>query len=88
MTLSRHRAAFHQARSAASAEALGDVPRWTLVDLYAGMDAPAFGHDLDAAGLEAERFAADYRGNLAALADGRRRWRPPRRGGRALREAR
>ena len=70
MILSRHRPAFHQARSAASAEALGDVPRWSLVDLYAGMDAPAFGRDLDAAGQEAERFAADYRDRLAAVAEG------------------
>ncbi|MGI3900927.1 MAG: M3 family oligoendopeptidase [Janthinobacterium lividum] len=65
----RHSPALHQARSAASAEALGDVPRWTLVDLYAGMNAPAFGQDLDAAGQDAERFAADYRDNLATLAE-------------------
>ena len=69
MTPTRRRPTFHQARSSAGAEALGAVPRWTLADLYAGMDAPAFARDLDAADRDAELFAADYRGRLAALAE-------------------
>ena len=69
MTPIRRRPTFHQARSSAAADALGAVPRWTLADLYAGMDAPAFARDLDAADRDAERFAADYRGRLAALAE-------------------
>ncbi len=70
MTATRRRPAFHQARSATEAQALGPVPRWNLADLYAGMDAPAFAADLDRAGQEAERFAADYRSRLAGLAGG------------------
>ncbi len=70
MIANRRRPAFHRARSAAAAEALGAVPRWSLADLYAGMEAPAFVRDLDAAGEQAERFAADYRDKLAALAVG------------------
>ena len=68
MIASRRRPAFHQARSAADAEALGAVPRWSLADLYAGMESAAFARDLDAAGRDAEGFAADYRGRLAERA--------------------
>ena len=68
MIARRRRPAFHQARAAAEAEALGPVPRWSLADLYAGPDSPAFARDLEAAGRDAERFAADYRGQLAARA--------------------
>ncbi len=70
MTPFRRRPAFHQARAAAAAEALGAVPRWTLADLYGGMDAPAFAEDLGRAARDAESFAADYGGRLAGLADG------------------
>ena len=70
MIPNRRRPAFHQARSAAAAEALGSVPRWTLADLYAGMDAPAFARDLEAASRDAERFAADHRGRLGDIAEG------------------
>ena len=69
MTPTRRRPTFHQARASAGADALGAVPRWTLADLYAGRDAPAFARDLDAADRDAERFAADYRGRLAVLAE-------------------
>ena len=66
----RRRPAFHRARAAADAAAIGAVPRWTLHDLYAGMDAPAFATDLASAAAEAERFADDHRGHLVAIADG------------------
>ena len=66
----RRRPAFHQARASADPAALGAVPRWDLSDLYRAMDAPAFATDLAAAAADAERFAADYRGHLGAIADG------------------
>ena len=68
----RRRPAFHQARTAASAgdaAALGAVPRWDLADLYPAMDAPGFDADLAEAARDAEAFAADYRGQLAAISE-------------------
>lgn len=41
--------------------------RWNLADLYAGPDDPRIRADQDAAQAEAEAFAADYRGRVAAL---------------------
>src|ERR1700678_4127528 len=55
---------------AASAVALGPLPEWRLDDLYDGMDSPRFAADLARAASEAKRFAAAYRGKLAALAEG------------------
>ncbi|WP_237481042.1 M3 family oligoendopeptidase [Lichenibacterium dinghuense] len=63
------RPAQHQARTGADAAALGDVPRWSLADLYPAMDAPGFAGDLADAARGAEAFAADYRGQLAAIAE-------------------
>jgi oligoendopeptidase F len=55
---------------AASAVALGPLPEWRLDDLYDGMNSPRFAADLARAASEAKRFAAAYRGQLAALAEG------------------
>ena len=46
---------------------VGDLPRWDLSDLYAGIDAPALGADLDAAERDAKSFRARYEGKLAGL---------------------
>ncbi|MBK9082163.1 MAG: M3 family oligoendopeptidase [Rhizobiales bacterium] len=47
---------------------LGALPEWSLVDLYPGMDSPAFRADLDRGVALCRDFAADYRGRLADLA--------------------
>jgi oligoendopeptidase F len=47
---------------------LGPLPEWALSDLYPAMDSPQLGEDFARAEREAKAFAADYRGNLAALA--------------------
>jgi oligoendopeptidase F len=47
---------------------LGALPEWSLVDLYPAMDSPQLADDFARAEREAKAFAADYRGNLAALA--------------------
>ena len=70
MPTTRRRPAFHRARAVTAAEALGAVPRWTLADLYSGMDSPAYVEDLTQAERDAERFAADYHGRLSVLAEG------------------
>ena len=70
MPTSRRRSAFHQGRAAAPSDGLGAVPRWSLADLYADMNAPAYADDLAAAERAAERFAADYQGRLSDLAQG------------------
>lgn len=43
---------------------------WDLTDLYAGVDDPQIAADLDALEARAERFAADYRGQVGALSAG------------------
>lgn len=40
---------------------------WNLADLYAGMDDPQLGADLDAADAEADALDRDYRGRIAGL---------------------
>ena len=44
------------------------LPEWNLSDLYAGMDAPAFAADLEAASAQCKSFAQDFRGKLDAIA--------------------
>ena len=51
-------------------KSLGDLPEWNLADLYPGMDSPAFAADLKRAADDCAAFASDYRGRLAALAEG------------------
>jgi oligoendopeptidase F len=49
---------------------LGALPIWNLADLYRGMDDPAIKRDLDRADAYASAFEEDFKGRLAALADG------------------
>ena len=53
-----------------AARDLGELPEWNLSDLYAAMDAPELAHDLARAAADCRAFAADYRGKIAALAQG------------------
>ena len=46
---------------------LGELPRWDLSDLYAGLEAPALKADLAALTDEAEAFRQAHEGQLAAL---------------------
>jgi len=47
---------------------LGALPEWNLADLYAGLDDPALGRDLDRADTECAAFEAAYKGKLAEMA--------------------
>ncbi|MBV8474982.1 MAG: oligoendopeptidase F, partial [Hyphomicrobiales bacterium] len=61
-----------QAAASAGSEAaaeLGALPQWRLDDLYEGMDSQRFSGDLKRAGADAKRFAADYQGKLAQIAN-------------------
>src|SRR2546427_12880840 len=49
---------------------LGALPEWNLADLYAGIDDPAVKRDLDRADAYSIAFEEDYKGKLAALAEG------------------
>ncbi len=51
-----------------SSDGLGSLPQWRLEDLYESMDSPRFAADLERAEQEAKRFAAAWRGKLAATA--------------------
>ena len=54
-------------QAVANAEALGDLPRWNLADLYPAPDAPALQADLEKAESMAQALAADFEGRLADL---------------------
>src|SRR5438105_3202110 len=58
------------ARSAPKPSRLGALPEWNLADLYAGIDDPAVKRDLDRADAYSMAFEEDYKGKLAALAEG------------------
>jgi oligoendopeptidase F len=49
---------------------LGALPEWNLADLYLGLDDPQVRQDLDRADAESAAFEQEYKGKLAALADG------------------
>jgi oligoendopeptidase F len=49
---------------------LGSLPEWNLADLYAGLDDPRIKRDLDRGAAESLAFERNYKGKLAALADG------------------
>jgi oligoendopeptidase F len=49
---------------------LGKLPEWDLSALYAGIDDPAVKRDLDRADSYSVAFEEDFKGKLAALADG------------------
>ena len=48
-------------------QALGDLPKWDLSDLYAGIDSPRIGEDLERANALALDFAKQFAGTLAGL---------------------
>jgi len=48
------------------------LPEWDLADLYAAIDAPEVGHDLDRAERECRAFEDTYKGRLAELLGGPR----------------
>jgi oligoendopeptidase F len=68
--LARKIAAKRPARAAAVAakSPLGALPEWNLADLYAGLDDPAIGRDLDRADTESAAFETAYKGKLADMA--------------------
>src|SRR5215204_735023 len=49
---------------------LGRLPEWNLADLYAGIDDPKVKRDLDRADAYSVAFEQDFKGKLAAAADG------------------
>src|SRR6266496_1190705 len=64
------RAAANKAAKSPSRPRLGPLPEWNLADLYAGIDDPAVKRDLDRADAYSMAFEEDYKGKLAALAEG------------------
>ncbi len=64
------RAAANKAAKSPSRPRLGALPEWNLADLYAGIDDPAVKRDLDRADAYSMAFEEDYKGKLAALAEG------------------
>ncbi|HVO14042.1 MAG TPA: oligoendopeptidase F, partial [Alphaproteobacteria bacterium] len=53
--------------AAPTPDALGPLPEWNLLDLYAGPDAPALAADLKGAETDAVAFRDRYQGKLAGL---------------------
>src|SRR5690349_4030508 len=53
-----------------AATGLGKLPEWNLAHLYAGIDDPSVARDLDRADRYSVAFEEDFKGKLAALADG------------------
>src|SRR5215216_6217107 len=49
---------------------LGRLPEWNLADLYAGINDPNVKRDLDRADAYSVAFEQDFKGKLAAAADG------------------
>ena len=60
-------AAQETSSTAPAAHAGKALPRWDLSALYAGMDDPALAADLAEATRQAQAFASQYQGKLAAL---------------------
>jgi oligoendopeptidase F len=52
------------------ADALGELPRWNLDDLYPGPDSAALAADLDRAARDADEFRRRHEGRVAALSGG------------------
>jgi len=62
-------AARRAARAGAAAKSrLGALPEWNLADLYAGLDDPAIGRDLDRADADCAAFETAYKSKLADMA--------------------
>jgi oligoendopeptidase F len=53
-----------------AAPRLGTLPEWNLADLYASIDDPNVKRDLDRADQYSVAFEEDFKGKLAALAEG------------------
>jgi oligoendopeptidase F len=53
--------------STAASPKPGSLPEWTLADLYASPDDPAFAADMKRGEAEARRFAETYKGKLSGL---------------------
>ena len=70
MTSHRSRTPQHPAQAADHRSAAEPLPRWTLDDLYAGMESPAYAQDLDRSEAEAARFATRYRDKLETIVAG------------------
>ena len=58
------------ARSVAKPAARSGLPEWNLADLYTGIDDPAVKRDLDRADRYSVAFEEDFKGKLAAIAEG------------------
>jgi oligoendopeptidase F len=60
----------NRASKRATERGLGRLPEWNLADLYSGLDDPRVTRDLDRADAYSIAFEEDFKGKLAALADG------------------
>src|SRR5262245_42574228 len=60
----------HRAAKSSCVPSLGSLREWNLPDLYAGLYDPRIKRDLDRGAAESLAFERDYKGKLAALADG------------------
>ncbi len=67
---STKRAATKPAAKPQGRTSLGALPEWNLADLYKGIDDPTVKRDLDRADRYSLAFEEDFKGKLAALADG------------------
>src|SRR5215510_5407042 len=54
----------------ATVKGIGKLPEWDLTALYAGIDDPAVKRDLERADRYSIAFEEDFKGKLAAMADG------------------
>src|SRR5436309_165852 len=70
MSIRLKRAPARRAAKSSGLPGLGSLPEWNLADLYAGLDDPRIKRDLDRGAAESLAFERDYKGKLAALADG------------------
>ncbi|TMJ90284.1 MAG: M3 family oligoendopeptidase [Alphaproteobacteria bacterium] len=70
MSVRLKRAPARRAAKSSGLPGLGSLPEWNLADLYAGLDDPRIKRDLDRGAAESLAFERDYKGKLAALADG------------------
>src|SRR5437660_767847 len=70
MSVRLKRASARRAAKSPGVPGLGSLPEWNLADLYAGLDDPRIKRDLDRGAAESLAFERDYKGKLAALADG------------------
>jgi oligoendopeptidase F len=64
------RASAHRAAKSPAGPRLGSLPEWNLADLYAGLDDPQVKRDLERGAGESLAFEREYKGKLAALAEG------------------